>query len=354
MSQIVASMSLQTCTRGRILPATRNAMNPKRVGFLVYPAMQALDLAGPMDAFAVAAIEDGDGRMLRCYELVTIGLDSRIVAAESGLCLKPQFTLRNAPQLDTLLIPGGAGMRDPKTSARFAVWIRRQARQVRRIAAVCTGVYGLAASGLLDGRRVSTHWRFARDLAQRFPAVQVDARPLFVKDGTFYTSAGITAGIDLSLALIEEDHGPSVALSVARELVVYLKRPGGQAQYSEPLQFQTQSADRMADVASWIVANLHRDLSIEKLATRARLSPRQFTRRFKHAFGTTPAAFIESARIDEARRRLAGYHGTVERVASSVGFRSDDVFRRTFERRLGITPSAYRTRFGAATTPTQS
>ena len=322
-------------------------MNPKRVGFLVYPAMQALDLAGPMDAFAAAAIEDGAGRKARCYELVTIGLDARIVDAESGLRVKPRFTLRTAPRLHTLVIPGGAGMRDPKTGAKVGDWIKGRARQLRRIAAVCTGVYGLAASGLLDGRRVTTHWQHAQDLAQRFPALHVDARPLFVKDGAFYTSAGITAGIDLSLALIEEDFGPSVALSVARELVVYLKRPGGQAQYSEPLQFQTQSVDRIADVASWIVANLHKDLSVEVLAARARLCPRQFTRRFKHAFGTTPAAFIEAARVGEARRRLAGYHGTLERVASSVGFRSDDVFRRTFERHLGITPSAYRTRFGA-------
>lgn len=322
-------------------------MTPKRIGFLVYADMQALDLAGPMDAFAAAIIEDGDGCVARCYETVTIGLDAKVAAAESGLCIKPQFTLRNAPRLDTLVIPGGAGMRDPRTSAKVAVWIRRRARQLRRIAAVCTGVYGLAASGLLDGRCVSTHWRFANDLAQRFPALNVDARPLFVKDGAFYTSAGITAGIDLSLALIEEDFGPSAALSVARELVVYLKRPGGQAQYSEPLQFQTQSADRLADIASWIVANLHKPLPVEVLAARARLCPRQFTRRFKHAFATTPAAFIESARIDEARRRLAGYHGPLDRVARSVGFRSDDVFRRTFERRLGISPSAYRTRFGA-------
>ena len=322
-------------------------MNPKRIGFLIYPDMQALDLAGPMDAFAAAVIEDGDGRMARCYELVTIGLDAKVVTAESGLCVKPHFTLRNAPRLDTLLIPGGAGMRNAKINGKVAIWVSSRVRRLRRIAAVCTGVYGLAASGLLDGRRVSTHWRFAKDLAQRYPALTVDARQLFVKDGVFYTSAGITAGIDLSLALIEEDFGPSVALSVARELVVYLKRPGGQAQYSEPLQFQSQSADRMADIASWIVANLHKDLSVEMLASRARLCPRQFTRRFKHAFGTTPAAFIESARNDEARRRLAGYHGSVERVASSVGFRSDDVFRRTFERRLGITPSTYRNRFGS-------
>jgi transcriptional regulator GlxA family with amidase domain len=322
-------------------------MNPKRIGFLVFPGMQALDLAGPMDAFAATVIEDGEGRSERCYETVTIGLDAKIVAAESGLQIKPQYTLRTAPRLDTLVIPGGTGMRSANTGADIAAWIGSRARKLRRIAAVCTGVYGLAPTGLLDGRRVTTHWHHAQDLAQRFPALKVDADPLFVKDGAFYTSAGITAGIDLSLALIEEDFGPSVALSVARELVVYLKRPGGQAQFSEPLQFQTQSTDRIADIASWIVANLQKDLSVEKLAARARLCPRQFTRRFKHAFGTTPAAFIESARIDEARHRLAGYRGSVERVASSVGFRSDDVFRRTFERRLGITPSAYRTRFGA-------
>jgi len=322
-------------------------MNRKRVGFLVYQRMQALDLADPMDAFSAATMEDAEGCTQRCYDAVTIGVGAGVVAAESGLRIKPQFTLRTAPRLDTLVIPGGAGMRDAKTAAKVGAWIKGRAHQLRRIAAVCTGVYGLAATGLLDGRRVTTHWQYARDLAQRFPLLKVDADPLFVRDGAFYTSAGITAGIDLSLALIEEDYGPSVALCVARELVVYLKRPGGQAQYSEPLQFQTQSTDRMGDIASWIVANLHKPLSVEAMAGRARLCPRQFTRRFKQAFGTTPAAFIESARIEEARRRLAGYHGTIERVASSVGFRSDDVFRRTFERRLGITPSAYRSRFGA-------
>lgn len=322
-------------------------MNPKRIGFLVYPQLQTLDVAGPMDAFAAAVIEGGADRSVRCYETITIGLDAKPVESESGLCIKPQFTLESAPKLDTLIIPGGAGMRDATIGHKTGAWIRNRSRQIRRIAAVCTGIYGLAASGLLDGRRVTTHWRYAQDCAERFPALRVDARgALFMKDGAFYTSAGITAGIDLSLALIEEDHGPSVALAVARELVVYLKRPGGQAQYSEPLQFQMQSADRMADIASWIMANLQRDLSVEALATRARLCPRQFTRRFKHAFGTTPAAFVESARVEEARRRLAATSGSLERVASSVGFHSDDVLRRTFRRHLGITPGAYRQRFG--------
>lgn len=324
-------------------------MARKRVGLLVYPGFQALDLAGPMDAFAAAKIADVNDRQLGCYDVVTIGVNGRVAEAESGLRVQAQFTLGSSPRLDTLVIPGGAGMRDPRIGNRVGAWIKQEARRLRRIAAVCTGVYGLAASGLLDGRRVTTHWRHANDLAARFPELHVDADgPLFVKDGSLYTSAGITAGIDLSLALIEEDHGARVALSVARELVVYLKRPGGQAQYSEPLRFQTQSADRIADVASWIAANLHKDLSLDVLAARANLCPRQFTRRFKRAFATTPATFVESVRVEEACRRLADYRVSIERIAASVGFRSDDVFRRTFERRLGITPSAYRYRFGAA------
>jgi transcriptional regulator GlxA family with amidase domain len=173
----------------------------------------------------------------------------------------------------------------------------------------------------------------------------VDTDAIFLKDGPFYTSAGITAGIDLTLALIEEDYGPSVALGVARELVVYLKRSGGQEQYSEPLRFQSRSTDRMADIAAWITVNLQKDLSVEGLAARANLGPRHFNRRFLDAFGTTPAAFVETLRVEEARRRLTVKQDTIERVALSVGFRSDDVFRRTFERRFGITPSAYRNRF---------
>ena len=326
-------------------------MTRRRIGFLGFDGVQALDLVGPADAFSSDAFggsAEPNGAMAESpYEIVVVGLQGKRFTSSAGITMHADAVVPTTVRLDTLIIPGGAGLRRPGVAELAAKWIGSRAPHIRRVASVCTGIYGLAPTGLLDGRRVTTHWNAVRDIKRRFPKLRVDPDALFLKDGRFYTSAGITAGIDLSLALIEEDFGPSVALSVARELVVYLKRPGGQAQYSEPLQFQTQSADRMADIASWIVANLHKDLGVEVLATRARLCPRQFTRRFKRAFGTTPAAFIESARIDEARRRLAGYHGTLDRVASSVGFRSDDVFRRTFERRLGITPSAYRTRFGA-------
>jgi transcriptional regulator GlxA family with amidase domain len=324
-------------------------MIPKRVGFLIYPEMQALDLVGPMDAFAAVTLADGKGRRRPGYELLTIGFDPTPVQAECGLLLTPQFTTATAPKLDTLMIPGGCAMREAKTAGKASAWISSQLRQTRRVAAVCTGVYALAATGLLNERRVTTHWRYAQDLAQRYPAIVVDAGAIFLKDGPFYTSAGITAGIDLTLALIEEDYGLSVALTIARELVVYLKRSGGQEQYSEPLQFQTQSTDRVANIVGWIVANLRQDLSVECLAAKANLGPRHFSRRFQRAFGTTPAAFVETLRMEEARRRLGGEHDTIERVAISVGFHSDDVFRRTFERHFGISPSAYRSRFGAPT-----
>jgi transcriptional regulator GlxA family with amidase domain len=325
-------------------------LTPKRVGFVVFPGIQALDLAGPMDAFAEAQLKVPPQPNRPCYELVTIGLTGRAAVASSGLRILPQFTFESAPPLDTLIVPGGAGARDPKTCYSIGAWVKSQSNQIRRIAAVCTGVYGLAASGLLDGRRATTHWEFVKDIATRYPSLNVDPDALFVKDGRFYTSAGITAGIDLSLALIEEDYGIEIALTVARGLVVYLKRSGGQAQYSEPLRFQTQSSDRLARVASWAAVNLNKSLSVEELARRARLSPRQFTRQFGKRFGATPAAFVETARLNEAKERLTKTHARISRVASSVGFRSADVFRRRFERQFGVTPTAYRDRFNGSAT----
>jgi transcriptional regulator GlxA family with amidase domain len=322
-------------------------MAKKRIGFLLYPGIQALDVAGPMDAFAAAAIDDGKGGRTQAYDVVTVGMSVKPVKAESGLILKPQFNARSAPQLDTLVIPGGRTMRDPHAIAKAAAWIKQRSPKLRRIAAICTGVYGLADTGLLAGRRVTTHWRYAKDLAARFPELRVEPDAIFVKDGSFYTSAGITAGIDLALALIEEDYGTAVSLSVARELVVYLRRPGGQAQYSEPLQFEAQTSDRMAEVACWIATNLHRTITVEVLAQRARLCPRQFARRFKHAFGVTPASFVETARLNEAQRRLAESPRSIDRVSASLGYRSAHVFRRAFERQFGISPSLYRSRFGA-------
>jgi len=319
-------------------------MRPRRVGLLGFEGVMALDLVGPFDAFSSAILED-NGKQSPCYEAVVIGLTDQPFVAESGVVFKPHKTIRSAPPLDTLIVPGGKGLRVPQTQNVIAEWIASRAAKIRRIATVCTGTYGLAATGLLNGRHVTTHWRYAQDLAKRFPKLKVDPNALYLKDEKFYTCAGITSGIDLSLALIEEDFGPRVALSVARELVVYLKRPGGQEQFSEPLKFQTQASDRFADLAAWIQGHLQENLSADVLADRACLSPRHFSRRFKTAFGSTPADFVENLRLTEARERLTLPDQTIESVAFSVGFRSADAFRRAFERRYGLRPTSYRKHF---------
>src|SRR5215472_3845361 len=335
---------LRGLSRQKTMAANQN-MKRKRVGLLGFDGVMALDLVGPFDAFVTAGVDEGSGEAGSCYEVVIIGLTNQPFVAESGVVFQPHRSMSDAPPLDTLIIPGGRGLRQPQTLATVAKWVKSRARGIRRIATVCTGTYGLAATGLLDGRQVTTHWRHARQLACRFPRLKVNANALFLKDGQFYTCAGITSGIDLSLALIEEDFGPRVALSVARELVVYLKRPGGQEQFSEPLKFQTQASDRFADLAAWIQGHLREDLSAEALADRACLSPRHFSRRFKDAFDATPAAFVESLRLTEARERLALPNQTIESVAASVGFKSADAFRRAFERRYGLKPTAYRKHF---------
>jgi transcriptional regulator GlxA family with amidase domain len=318
--------------------------SPRRVGFVGFDGVNALDLVGPLEVFASALSDDGAA----LYETVVIGATGGTFVADSGVLFKPSATFATAPPLDTLVVPGGSGLRRPATNARVAAWVRSRSRRTRRVASVCTGVYGLAATGLLDGRLVATHWRFADPLQRAFPRLRVDADALFVKDGHFYTSAGITAGLDLALALVEEDWGPARALAVARELVMYVKRPGGQEQYSEPLRFQTESGDRLADVAAWMSGHLAHDLSVPALARRAHLCPRHFARVFKQAFSRTPAAFALDLRLTEARRRLAARAVAVGAVAASVGFRSDDAFRRAFLRRFGVTPGAYRARFGRA------
>jgi transcriptional regulator GlxA family with amidase domain len=315
------------------------------VGLLGFDGIMALDLVGPIDAFSTAIVERRDGASQPCYEIVVIGLSKKAFVSESGIVFQPHTTIRNTPHLDTLVIPGGMGLRVAETQAAVSDWVKGQAPRIRRIATVCTGVYGLAPTGLLDGRRVTTHWRLARAFAERFPRLKVDANALFIKDGPFYTGAGVTAGIDLSLALIEEDHGPSVALAVARELVVYRMRTGGQEQYSEPLRFQSRSADRFANLAGWMQDHLHENLSVEVLAHRVCLCPRHFSRRFKDSFGVSPARFVEDLRLGEARQRLCAADENIESVARSVGFHSDDAFRRAFERRFGINPTTYRDRF---------
>lgn len=320
-------------------------MQRLRIGILGYEQANALDLTGPAEAFASAVRDAGKGKVQRCYEVVVIGLTKRSFATESGLVFLPAVSIESAPKLDTLIVPGGCGLRVAEVNRKAAAWISDRSRTTRRVASVCTGIYGLAATGLLNGREVTTHWRFAADVARSFPSLKMKPNALFVNDGKFYTSAGVTAGIDLALAMIEEDFGSKVALNVAREMVVYLKRSGGQEQYSEPLKFQTNSSDRFADLVSWMTNNPGAAMTVEVLARRASLSPRQFFRRFKEHFGSSPATFVETLRLNEARRRLSAGDPSIDSVAESVGFKGADSFRRAFERRFRVTPSRYRRSF---------
>lgn len=321
----------------------------KTIGFIGFPGVVSVDLAGPAEAFSCVRIDQIGSKPVAGYEIVTLAASNKAFAADCGLVFKPNATFKNAPELDTIIIPGGISLRDPLINGPISAFIRQRVGRTRRIVSICTGLYGLAATGLLSGRKVTTHWRFARDVASRFPSLRVDQNTLFIKDGQFYTSAGATAGIDLALSLIEEDYGPRVSLGVARDLVVYLKRSGGQEQYSEPLQFQTTSISRLSELTTWILSHLNYDLSVEALAAKACLCSRQFCRRFKAEVGTTAAEFVERARVDEARRRLSTSDNTIENIAFSVGFKSTDVFRRTFERRLGIRPTEFRRRFNNVT-----
>ena len=320
-------------------------MKAKRIGLIGFDGVVAIDLSGPADAFAVASETEGDPKP--AYEVVVISPSSKLFVSESGLVFKPHRTFKNAPSLDTLIVPGGSGLRKPAINRSVSAFVRARAGSTRRIASVCTGIYGLAATGLLAGRNVTTHWNHAHNVARRFPDLKVNDNAIFIKDGQFYTSAGATAGIDLALSLIEEDYGQQVSLTVARQLVVYLKRSGGQEQYSEPLRFQAESVSRFSDLTTWIHTHLNNDLSVEALAGRACLCPRHFSRRFRTEVGASPADFVERLRLDEARRRLSNGENSVENVGLSVGFKSADVFRRAFERRLGVGPSDYRRRFSS-------
>lgn len=320
----------------------------RRIGVIGFEGASALDITGPIEAFAIAGRTDGRTEPGGHYETLLLGITARPFRSEYGVRLVPDARLADAPPLDTLIVAGGAGLREPATNAAIAAWLRAHAPRIRRVASVCTGAYGLAASGLLDGRRVTTHWRFASDLARRFPKLRVEPDALFVKDGSFYTSGGIAAGIDLALALIEEDFGSRTSLAVAREMVVYLKRPGGQEQFSEPLRQQLQAGDRFGELVAWMTGHLDRDLAVPLLAERVGMSPRHFGRRFREVFGRSPARYVEGLRLAAARDRLTAPRQTVERVASSVGFESADVFRRRFRERYGVAPATYRETFRSA------
>lgn len=323
----------------------------RRVAMVVYPDVQILDVTGPLEVFARTArwlVDHGRSRR-PAYTVELLAARRGVVHSSSGLDLVVRRAFADVRDgVDTLLVAGGIGARRAPTDRALTTWLRRTAPRVRRLASVCTGAFFLAEAGLLDGRRATTHWAACRELAERYPRVAVEADPIFVRDGRVYTSAGVTAGMDLALAMVEEDHGREVAVAVARELVMFVKRPGGQSQFSVPLMVQTTDRQPLRDLQAWIGEHPGADLSVEALARRAAMSVRNFARVFTREVGMTPARFVERARVEAARRRLEDSSSSVEAVAGQCGFGSAEIMRRTFLRTVRVNPADYRRRFRIA------
>lgn len=313
------------------------------IAILAFPRFQLLDVAGPADVFAEAARQLGQPG---AYEVQVVGAREGLLASSCGLRLAVDATVAtHRGPIDTLLVAGSPDLDDMASEAPLQDWLRWQAHTVRRYGSVCTGAFALAACGLLDGKRVATHWHATARLAAAYPSVCVEADAIYVKDGKLFTSAGVTAGMDLALAMVEEDHGRDLALRVARQLVMFLKRPGGQSQFSAHLAAQTAERSRMRTVQDHVLAHLQDDLSVPALAARAGMSERSFARIFRSETGTTPAEFVEHARIDAARRLAEASDVPAKRLASAVGYAHVDGFRRAFARRLGVSLVDYRKRF---------
>jgi transcriptional regulator GlxA family with amidase domain len=321
-------------------------MNPKLIGVLGFDGVAASDLARAVDVFTAAILDGGYGNRISCYHVSTVGFTSECFRSESGIAFRPDNTLETVAELDTIVVPGGHGFRRSFVGERIADWILARVDQTRRVAAIGAGIYGVAQTGLLDGREVTTHYRYASDVARRFPNLRIDPRRHLVKDGAFHTSSGPHAAIDLALALIEEDYGRHVALAAAQEFV--MPSANGNGKLPSPLVFDSQPADRFGELIPWIMRNLHEDLSVNTLARRACMSPSHFNRAFKSVFGSAPVEFVEILRINEAKRRLSVPKRTLEIIAASVGFSDAQTFRRAFERRLGAKPRSYLKNFNGS------
>ena len=323
----------------------RSSPNAVRViDVLTYPAVQLLDVTGPAQVFASANDRSAEMGGARPYVLRIVAQGGQGATSSAGVALAAGPLTQRGEELDTLLVAGGEGAEAATENPVLVDWVRERASQARRIASVCTGAFLLAAAGVLDGRRAATHWMYCARFAQRFPTVHVEPDPIFVRDGPVWTSAGVTAGIDLALALVEEDLGRAVALAVARYLVVFLKRPGGQAQFSASLALQA-AEDRFGDLHEWIKGHLADDLSLSVLAHQAGMSERSFSRHYAEAARQTPARAIERLRVEAAQNLLLESRLPVKRIALRCGFGSEETMRRSFLRLLRVTPQDYRARF---------
>jgi transcriptional regulator GlxA family with amidase domain len=310
----------------------------------VVPPAEELDIIGPWDVFASVNGALGQQGPAYTIELVTAGTQ-RLFRGDSGLTIvADSVSTKVSGDPDTLLIVGGTGAVTSR-DRRVSEWIRQKAKRARRVASICTGAFLLAEAGVLDGRRATTHWMYTREMATRFPKVTVDPDPIFIRDGNIYTSAGVTAGMDLALALVEEDLGGAMALQVARMLVLFLRRPGGQAQFSTSLSAQASEVKPLRELGVWMADNLGRDLSVSVLAARVAMSDRNFARVFSREFGVTPARHVEQLRLEAARRELELSDKGMDEVALASGFSSSELLRRAFVRRYRISPHTYRDHF---------
>ena len=316
------------------------------VAVTAHDQMNLLDLSGPLQVLATAnrLVESGQR-----YEVHVVSVNGGAVTTGCGLQVHTEsFESLRGLRIDTLIVPGGCAGTRFETPSALARWVGETASSVRRVASVCTGAFILAEAGLLTGRRAATHWHWVEQLADRFPAVQVDADRIFVKDGSIWTSAGVSAGIDLTLALVEEDHGHRITIETARELVVFVKRAGGQSQFSMPLKAQGSRDARFADLHAWMAANLRGDLRVEALAEHAGMSPRTFARTYASKVGPTPARTVDAMRLEAASRTLEETTLPLKAVAAMAGYADEQALRRAFQRQLGIAPSDYRARFSQA------
>lgn len=324
-------------------------VRPRVIAFLAPPQTQIMDVAGPFQIFVRAS-------ELYQQEYPDAGPPYRVILASTsrqrrvetncGIPLLASAWYRELPNdIDTLLIAGGTGLDVAARDSTLLSWLQTTAARTRRFGSICTGAFLLAAAKLLEGKRVTTHWKWAAELAKCSANMTVDPDPIFIRDGNTYTTAGITAGMDLALALVEEDLGSPLALRVAREMVLYLRRPGGQSQFSAALNLQASDVKPISDLHSWILQNLSRDLSVAQLAARARMSQRTFARHFRAQTAMTPARFVERLRIEAARQRLEQTADTVAKIAQDCGLGTAETMRRAFQRSLGVAPVDYRARF---------
>ena len=315
-------------------------LGPVRVVIVAFDGVQSLDVTGPAEVFAAAG-----------HPVTLVSRDGAAVRTSSGLTLVPHGATSSVPadEIDTVLVAGGDGTPGAMTDLALLDWLRATAPRCRRVASVCSGAFVLAEAGLLDGRRATTHWSVCDLLARRYPSVTVDPEPIYVRDGDVWTSAGVTAGMDLALALVEGDHGRDEALRIARRFVLFLRRPGNQAQFSAQLAAQAAGRDGLREVQHWIADHPGADLSVEALARRAGMSTRHFARCFTAEVGVTPARYVENVRLEAARRLLEESDEGVDAVARTCGFGTAETMRRTFVRALRVPPAEYRTRFKTAT-----